>query len=90
MERYITQKAQQALEALTGEESLEDRLRAARMHFSFVTDDHYLQTAPAEVREYLTAVRDIPPGESRPETARKIREAIETVFEARGRERSEG
>jgi hypothetical protein len=86
MERYIVQKAQQALEALTTEESLEDRLRAARMHFSFVTDDHYLQSAPAEVQKYLTAVRYIPHGEPRPETARTIREAIESIFEAWGRE----
>ena len=50
METYIAQKAQQALEALTTEETLEDRLRAARMHFSLVTDEHYLKSAPAEVR----------------------------------------
>jgi hypothetical protein len=59
------------------------------MHFLFVTGDHYLETAPVEVRKYLKAVRDIPDGEPRPETARTIREAIESIFEAWGREHPE-
>ena len=86
MERYIGQKAQQALEALTTDESLEHRLRTARAHLSFVTGDHYLQSAPAEVQEYLGAVRDIADDEPLPDVAGKIREAIEAVFEQWGRE----
>ena len=90
MQNYIAQKAQQALEALTTDQPLEERLRTARMHFSLVTSDHYLQDAPADVQQYLAAVRDIPDGEPWPDTARKIREAIETVFEAWGREHPQG
>jgi hypothetical protein len=90
MENYIVQKAQQALEALTTDEPLEDRLRTARMHLSIVTDDHYLKTAPSDVQLYLGAVRDIPEAEPWPDMARTIREAIETIFEAWGREHSRG
>ena len=86
MEQYIGQKAQQALEALTTDKPLEERLVEARMHLSFVTGDHYLQSATAEVQQYLGAVRDIAEGEPLPDAARKIREAIETIFEQWGRE----
>lgn len=48
MERYIGQKAQQALEALTTEDSLSERLATARMHLLSVID--FLQGAPDEVQ----------------------------------------
>jgi hypothetical protein len=86
MERYIAQKAQQALEALTTDEPLEQRLKTARMHFSFVTIEHYLRSAPSEVRQYLGAIQAIADDEPLPDVARKVREAIGTVFEQLGRE----
>ena len=55
MERYIAQKADQALEAMCGRESLTKRLKNAQMHFIFVSDEHHLGTAPEHVRKSITA-----------------------------------
>ena len=55
MERYIAQKADQALEAMCGRESLTKRLKNAKMHLVSVSDDHFLRTAPEDVRESITA-----------------------------------
>jgi hypothetical protein len=85
MEHYIAQKAQQALEALTTPDSLRDRLELARMHFGFVTSDHYLSSSPATVRESLIAIRDMNKDEPFPSVAHKIRTAIETIFEEFGK-----
>ena len=86
MDRYIGQKAQQALEALTTDSSLEQRLKEARMHLSSVTGTHFLQSASTQVQQHLVAVSDIADNEPLPDVACKIREAIETIFEQWGRE----
>ncbi|MGA3162580.1 MAG: hypothetical protein ABSD77_00040 [Verrucomicrobiota bacterium] len=55
MKRYIAQKADEALEAMCGRESLTERLKTAQMHFIFISDDHHLGSAPEHVRESITA-----------------------------------
>jgi len=55
VERYIAQKADQALEAMCGRESLTKRLKHAQMHLIFVSDEHHLGSAPKHVRESITA-----------------------------------
>jgi hypothetical protein len=55
MKLYIAQKADQALEAMCGRESLTERLRHAQMHFFFVSDEHHLGSAPKHVRESISA-----------------------------------
>jgi hypothetical protein len=87
---YIGQAAQQALEALATGEPLDERLKAARARLSVVTSDDYLQSAPRHVQKCLSGIRDISDNESKAEIARKIREAIENIFEALGREHPEG
>jgi hypothetical protein len=55
MERYIAQKAGEALEAMCGRESLTKRLREARLRFLTVAGDHFLDSAPEDVRESIKA-----------------------------------
>jgi len=54
MNRYVAQKADQALEAMCGSESLTKRLKNAKLHFLFVSNDYFLGTAPEDVRESIT------------------------------------
>lgn len=89
MDRYIGQKAQQALEALTTEDSLQQRLAAARSHLGAITSEHFFQSAPSEVQKCLTAICDISDTDSRPSAARKICDAIESIFEACGCQEAE-
>lgn len=90
MERYIVQKAQQALEALTTEDSLENRLRLARLHLSFPTDGNYFGSMTPEVRRayhnYLSTSADEP----RPTQAQVLRLLLMEIFEADGRETVNG
>lgn len=86
MENYVAQKAQQALEALTSADSLKHRLEAARGHFRFVTNDHYLSSCPGAVRDCLIAVRDIANDETLPSVVYKIRTAIETILVQLGKQ----
>ncbi len=55
MERYIAQKAGEALEAMCGSGSLTSRLRKARLCFAVVAGDTFLAKAPESVRESITA-----------------------------------
>jgi hypothetical protein len=55
MERYIAQKADQALEAMCSRESLTKRLKNAQMHFMAVSNDHFLGSAPEAVRKSIKA-----------------------------------
>jgi hypothetical protein len=55
MERYIAQKADEALKAMCGGYSLTGRLRDAQMHFHSISDEHYLRTTPQNVRESIVA-----------------------------------
>jgi hypothetical protein len=55
MERYIAQKANEALEAMCGRDSLTSRLRKARLCFASVEGDAFLASAPESVRKSITA-----------------------------------
>lgn len=85
MDRYIAQKAQQALQALMTDETLRERLSAACGHLLSIPDG-LTQTAPAEIQECLTAVRNIPEHNSSTDTAGTVRDTIETILEEWGRQ----
>lgn len=81
MERYLAQKADQAFEAMCGPESLTDRIKNAKLHFISVSGDHYLSTAPAEVRESITELMEIDLDHELPRAAVVVRNAIASTLE---------
>ena len=76
MERYIAQKADQALEAMCGRESLTKRLKSAKMYFLSVSDDYFLGTAPEDVRESITAFLKSKTGRGSKRAAALVKSAI--------------
>jgi len=55
MNRYIAQKAGEALEAMCGKHSLTRRLRNARLCFAVASTDAFLSTASDGVRDSIIA-----------------------------------
>jgi hypothetical protein len=90
MERYIGQKAQQALEALGGVGSLRQRLKSAKGHFALVNMKEHLVTMPPQVGEAIKTFMeadvetDIEPDLL--EASRACQTAIELIFSTLGRE----
>ena len=86
MELYIAQKADEALEAMCGRESLTKRLEKARMCFGFVADDYFLATAPVDVRESITALMKSKGGRGCSKSAALVQSAIYSTFVEFGRQ----
>jgi hypothetical protein len=86
MELYIAQKADEALEAMCGRESLTKRLEKARMCFGFVADDYFLATAPVDVRESITALMKSKGGRGCSKSAALVQSAIYSAFVEFGRQ----
>jgi len=76
VERYIAQKADEALDAMCGRESLTKRLKMAQMHFVFVSDEHHLGTAPEDVRKSITAFLNCKTGRGSARSASLAAQAI--------------
>jgi hypothetical protein len=85
MESYIAQKAQQALEALCGPEPLPDRLVSAYWHIQTIANDHFLKTAPEEVREYVTKFMACDVQQNPAGATQALRHTIQSIFEECGR-----
>lgn len=82
MERYIAQKAGEALEAMCGKESLTERLNNAKMYFGTVSGDGFLSIAPKNVRESITAFMKSDTEKGSLESAALVTTAISlTLFE---------
>jgi hypothetical protein len=76
MERYIAQRADQALEAMCGRESLTKRLQNAKMYFLSVSNDHFLGTAPEDVRESITVFLKSKTGRGSKRSSALVKSAI--------------
>jgi hypothetical protein len=84
MQNFISQKAQQALEAMCEEAPLPERLRIAKSYFEQAT--RYLDTAPEEVRKYVKAFISSDVEQDIRRSSNNLQSAIESVFEEWGRE----
>jgi hypothetical protein len=84
MQKYLGQKAQQALEAMCEEAPLSKRLNAARRHFEDAAQ--YVDAAPEDVRKYVKAFLASDVEHDMRRSSLALQSAIESVFEQAGRE----
>jgi hypothetical protein len=84
MQNYIAQKAQQALEALSGGNSLPERLNLAKIHFTAC--EQYLDEAPDDVRQHVRNFLNSDIEHDLGAASLALQSAIQAVFEECGRQ----
>ena len=83
MKHYLGQKAQQALEELVKEDSLQNRLQAARLHTIIANNEHFIEDAEG-VREALREIDAAFAGDNLVIQGQAISRFIEEVFQEYG------
>ena len=86
MERYIGQKADQALEAMCGGASLENRVKTAKMYFLSVSEDHFLKSAPEDIQDYITKLMKADVDSNPGDAAALVKGAILAILLELGRQ----
>lgn len=86
MEPYIARKAGEALEAMCGKQSLTKRLENARDCFAKASNEHFLSTAPQDVRESITAFMRSKGGRGCPKAVALVQDVIYFTLVEYGRE----
>jgi hypothetical protein len=86
MEGYVGQKADQALDAMCGRESLTKRLQNAQMHFMSISNDHFLGSAPKLVRDSIKAFLKVKTGRGSRRAGRLAADAICSALVEFGRQ----
>lgn len=87
MEIYVVQKAIQALDALSGEGSLKERLAEAWVHLGGYSDDHWLQDAQ-DVKEAYRHAFEVRDAGSLADEAAALSSIIIRIFIERGYEKA--